>query len=135
MNVFDEVARLNLPSDQFIVLGSGILGALGIRDIGDVDLLVTPELFEQLRDNGWHHEIVTIEGRERDKLSAGPVEAFKDCWWAGKSLDPHIAVQHGEIINGVRFLPLTMLMDAKRSMAREKDFRDITLIEAYLANA
>ncbi len=61
MNLFEEVKRLDLPPGEYVVIGSGILGALGIRDIADVDLLVSPRVFEQLRERGWVYQEIDID--------------------------------------------------------------------------
>lgn len=132
MNVFEEIEKINLPNGEFMVLGSGILGALGIRPINDVDLLIKPALFNQLREQGWTYEIIEIEGRSREKISYGVVEAFKDFWWKGGNLEPDTAIASAQEINGVRFLPLTKLLEVKKAMAREKDIADVVLIEKYL---
>ena len=133
MNVFEELEKVGLPRDQFMVLGSGILGVLGIRDIADVDLLVTTDLFNHLRDNGWKYEMIEIGSRPREKISNGPIEAFKDFWWGSGTLDPETVFAGAEMIDGIRFLPLRILLEVKKSMAREKDLKDVTLIEVYLS--
>lgn len=132
MNIFEEVEKLNFPKDEFMVLGSGILGALGIREIGDVDLLITPELFEKLKDSGWKYEIIEIEGRPRDMVSKGDVQCFKEFWWEGGELTTREGIAMGESINGVNFVPLLTILEAKKAMKREKDLKDVTLIEKYL---
>lgn len=53
MDIFYEVEKLNLRKNEFVVLGSGILAALGIRNADDIDLLIQPELFEKLKKEGW----------------------------------------------------------------------------------
>lgn len=133
MNIFEEVKKLELPLGQYIVLGSGILGALGIRDIGDVDLLVSPLIFEKLKTDGWEYEEVEIEGRVREKLSRDFVEIYKDFWYGGKSQFSMDMISEAEIIDGVPFLSLLKLREIKEAMSREKDKRDILLIDEYLS--
>jgi hypothetical protein len=132
MDIFEEVEKLNLPTGEFVVLGSGIMGALGIREIGDVDLLIKPELFEQLRQEGWDYKVIEIEGRPKDMIYKGDIQAFKDFWWDGGSLDPEEGIAKAENINGVLFIPIKTLLEVKKSMNREKDIRDVALIEQYL---
>lgn len=132
INVFEEIENVGLPKDQFMVLGSGILAALGIREVGDIDLLVKPALFDKLRNEGWKYEVIEIEGRPREKISHGIVEAFKDFWWEGGSLEPEEGIAKAEKINGVNFIPLHILLEVKKTMGREKDIRDVALIERYL---
>lgn len=134
MNIFEEIKKLNLPPNEFVVLGSGILGALGIREIGDVDLLIQPELFEKLKQDGWKYEVIEIEGRPRDMISLGEVQAFKDFWWEGGAFGPEEGIARAEKINGVLFIPLLTILEVKKAMNREKDKQDVVLIEEYLKN-
>ena len=132
MNIFEEVEKLHFPKDEFMVLGSGILDALGIREVGDVDLLIKPELFERLKLEGWKYEVIEIEGRPRDMLSKGVVEAYKDFWWEGGAFNPEEGIARAEKINGIFFIPLKTLLEVKKAMGREKDIKDVALIEEYL---
>lgn len=130
--IFEEIERLSLPPDQFMVLGSGIMAARGIREIGDIDLLVKEELFEELKNNGWKYEVIEIGGKPREKISKDGVEAFKDFWWDGGSLEPESGIAMAEKIKGINFIPLRVLLEVKKSMNREKDIQDVILIEKYL---
>ena len=132
MNLFEEVKRLDLPPGEYVVIGSGILGALGIRDIADVDLLVSPRVFEQLRERGWVYQEIDIEGRTRQKLTHGVAEAFKDFWYGNINPDPANMIKDAQIIEGIPFLSLEKLMEIKQVLNRPKDCADIALIEKYL---
>jgi hypothetical protein len=132
MNIFEEVEKLNFPKDEFMVLGSGILGALGIREIGDIDLLIKPELFEKLKQNGWKYEVIEINGKPRDMISKGLVQAFKDFWWEEGEFGPEEGIARAEKINGIFFIPLKTLLEVKKAMGREKDIKDVALMEEYL---
>ena len=46
----DKVKALNLPLDQIIVIGSGILDQLGIRPASDIDLAASPDLMKNLSE-------------------------------------------------------------------------------------
>src|SRR3990167_8631640 len=52
MNIQDllkQLEKLNLPKDQYIIVGSGPLGIRNIRISDDLDVLVTETLWEQLK--------------------------------------------------------------------------------------
>ncbi|MEI8062035.1 MAG: zinc ABC transporter substrate-binding protein [bacterium] len=132
MNIFEEIEKLDLPKNEFVVLGSGILAALGIRKADDIDLLVQPELFEKLKGNDWYYEVIEIEGKPRDMLSKGITQIFKDFWWEDKTLSPDEGIARAQNINGINFISLQTLLEYKKDMKREKDLRDVILIEAYL---
>lgn len=132
MNFFKEVEKLDLPEDEFVVLGSGILAALGIREIKDIDLLIKSEFFEKLKNEGWSYEVIEIGGQPRDMVSKGNTQAFKDFWWEGKILPFEDGMARCEKINGINFVSLRTLLEYKKDMKREKDIRDVILIEGYL---
>ena len=134
MDIYKEIEHLDLPTGDYVVLGSGVLAALGIRDIADVDLLVRPRLFDQLRERGWEYGTLDYDGRVRERLTFGEAEAFKDFWYGDQNPDPEELIAHAEIIKGVPFLPLAELLKIKHALNRPKDHSDITLIENYLAH-
>jgi hypothetical protein len=112
--------------------GCAGLAALGLRECIDIDLLVTPDVFEDLKARGWKHEVVSIEGRPRERLSHREVEAFKDYWCNGKAYGIPAMIGRAQVICGVQFISIPDFLEVKRAMGRNKDLRDIELIEAYL---
>lgn len=108
------------------------MGALKIRPIGDLDLLVTPQAFERLRSEGWKYELVTMNDRQREKISKDKAEAFKDFWWTNSQLEIKLGTIEPQVIQGINFLPLKVLREVKLAMGREKDLEDIVLIDNYL---
>lgn len=134
MNVIEEVRKLDLPPREYLVLGSGILGALGIREIGDIDLLVTSQVFDKLRDAGWTYDEIEIEGKIREHLSKGDVEVYRDFWYGGNHSAPGELIASPQVIDGIPFLPIHKLAEIKRVLARPKDLRDLELIDSYLQN-
>ena len=134
MNAIDEVKKLDLPAGEYLVCGSGIMSALGIRECSDIDLLVTPSLFEELKRRGWDYHEVEIDGRSRPKLTYGPAEAYTELWYGNERVPGDALIAEAEIIDGVPFQPLHELLKMKRAMNREKDRRDIESIEKYLAD-
>lgn len=133
MNVFEEVRKLRLPLGKYLVLGSGILAALGIREAKDLDLLVTEDIFDRLRNEGWKYEEIVIENRVRQKLTTDGTEVFKDFWYGSESPKTGDLIAGAQVIDGIPFLSLQKLAEIKRIMGREKDQKDILLIEDYFA--
>ncbi len=133
MNIFEELKKLGLPEGEYVVIGSGILGALGIREIHDIDLIVTPALFDKLKNDGWVYDEVEIEGRMRKRLKRGVTEAFKDFWYLGQDQDTERMIGEAVFMQGYPFSSLQELLKFKRSLNRPKDQADILLIEKYLA--
>lgn len=132
-DIFEELQNANLPKEEFIVLGSGILAALGIRKAGDIDILVRPALFAELKNRAWKYEVIEIAGRPREKVSKGVIEAFKDFWWEEGEWELNKAFEIATKIRGVLFIPLRMFLTVKKKMNRDKDRKDVVLIEKYLS--
>jgi hypothetical protein len=133
MDIYTEIEHLDLRSGEYVVIGSGVLGALGIRSITDVDLLVSPLLFARLRERGWEYSTLVYDGQLRERLAFGVAEAFQDFWYGAQHPDPKKLIADAEMIKGVPFLPLIQLLTIKHALNRPKDQSDITLIENYLA--
>lgn len=133
MKAVEEVKKLKLPDGEYLVVGSGVMSALGIRESEDIDLLVTPRAFEELRARGWDYRAVEIDGRLRGKLSCGAAEAYTDIWYGDERRDAEALFASATVIQGVPFQSVSELLKMKRAMGRVKDRRDIALIEAHLA--
>ena len=71
-SVLNELEKLALPEGSFMVMGSGILDALGIRKAHDVDLVVSGELYLKLIADGWN-EKVSSDGHHG--IEQGVIEA------------------------------------------------------------
>lgn len=41
MGIFENVKKFNFPIGEYVVVGSGLLAALGLREASDVDVAVT----------------------------------------------------------------------------------------------
>lgn len=119
-----ELEKLNLPKDKFAVFGGGVLAVWGIRETNDLDLVVLPELWEILvkkypaEKTDWGgkiHLTGNIEAVEESKI--GSVEE---------------TIKSADVIFGFRFVNLKLMKEWKKKMGREKDLRDIKLIEEYI---
>ena len=98
----------------------------GIRDNDDVDIIVKENLWEQLEKK---YPAVKKPGRSA-KIRLGPVEIFSD--WAPWYDDVTELIDTAEIIEGMPFVKLEYVIEWKKKFGREKDQKDIVLIEEYL---
>ncbi len=44
-----RVKKLNLPTNEYVVIGSGLLDVLGIRKAVDIDIVASRQLFKKLQ--------------------------------------------------------------------------------------
>jgi len=129
----ERVKELGLPLDQVIIIGSGILDQLGIRQSADIDVATNREALEEIaRSDGW---VEKLDKNQRQYLVKydGSVEI-----WDGWEIDGRI-VEYGELLyyaveyDGVKFVNLDFLRRWKSWRGREKDIQDVRLIDEWRA--
>ncbi len=123
MDFKQRIAELNLPENSYVVVGSGILGALGIRESSDIDLVVTEEAYDKVEKLGWQHG----KWGEKVVLQDGVFDVGKD--WYGEHTED--LLKRAQIIDGVPYLSLNEVYEWKRRRGQDKDLRDLKLIDNY----
>lgn len=130
----NKLDELGLNQDNSCVIGSGILQALGIRESKDIDVVVSEEMFNTLKQSGkftvgeaFGHEIL-----RDDIFEIGAV-------WnvSGKPYKLEDLKKESTIIDDVQYVSLEFLYQVKKSWAtlddpRQKDIDDVKLIEKYI---
>lgn len=133
IDVFKEVKALNFPVGEYIVVGSGIMAARGIRPAYDLDIVVTPKLFEQCRAEGWEVRPWTREGKiGKEWLKRGLVDILLEVNCGDANFSTEELLRDAEIIQDVPFISLERLVMFKKNYGRPRDFEDVALIEYYL---
>jgi glutaredoxin-related protein len=126
-----RVKELNLPEGEFFVCGSAIMDVLGIRKAADIDILVSPELYEKLeKEDRWKKHPKYNILQDKDKICGAKITL--DFMKENYSLEEVLPL--AVVVEGIPFMSLEMLINAKKQMGREKDFADIKLMEEYLEN-
>jgi len=122
MKFLEELKKLNLPPDQYAVFGSGPLAIRGLRENEDLDIIVKPELWEKLAKE---HKPV------KDCLIViGNIDILKH--WKPWFIEVNKLIDTADIIDGIRFVKLEYVLEWKKKRGKEKDKKDIELIEEYL---
>ncbi len=116
-----ELKKLNLPNNEYAVFGSGPLAIRGIRESKDIDIIVKLKLWNMLAKK------YPIKNK---KISIGSIDITyeKLSPWSGNINN---LIDNAEVIDGIRFLTLSDTIKWKKAYGREKDKRDIQLIEKY----
>ncbi|HRH33003.1 MAG TPA: hypothetical protein PK720_02600 [bacterium] len=130
-NFIFRVKELNLPEGEFMVCGSAILDIVGIRKAQDIDILVSPALFIELEKSGWKRDTrdpTTLEDPKGLSEAKQTLDFMKENYSLAEALPLAIYIE------GVPFMSLEMLVNAKTQLGREKDLIDIKLIKEYLKN-
>lgn len=124
MDIRSKILSLGLPVGGYIVVGSGILHALGIRKSSDIDMVVTPEVFTNFEQQGWQHG--NWEGHptlQHDVFDIGTS-------WGGKNV--YELLKNVTYIDEIPYLSLTAVRAWKQKARRPKDVRDVELIDSYV---
>lgn len=126
--IITKVKSLNLPKDSYVVFGSGPLAAAGIRETNDIDMLVSPEVFEQLKEKGWKE---LIKGPNDKPLVHEDFEVHSH--WNFSPYAPtlkHLLETTTEV-DGVVFASLDEVRKWKEASGGQKHLADVKLIDKY----
>ena len=129
-SIFEKVKSLGLNIGEYVVISGGVLESHGIRQAGDCDLVVTQKVFEKLALEGWE------EFFKNDKfiLYKDNFEASLNCNYNNYRPDSTFLINEADIIDGCAFASLNETIKFKKELGREKDNKDLQLIEEYLKN-
>jgi len=123
-----QLEKLNLPKDKFAIFGSGPLGVRGIREINDLDLVVLPELWQELVKK-YPVKKIKIDPKRYKAFLTKNIEVASE---PDLGFEAREMIESADIINGIRFVNLKMTMEWKKKAGRERDLKDIELIKEYL---
>ena len=131
----DKVKALNLPLDQIIVIGSGILDQLGIRPASDIDLAASSDLMKKLSEEsgdwikkfGYNQRFYFVK-------DDGSAEVWDGWDFDGQAVSYDNLLDYAVEYDGVRFVDLEFLRKWKSWRGREKDVRDVELIDEWRAD-
>ena len=131
---FSLLKSLHLPIGEYAITGSGPLGIRNLREIKDLDLIVTPMLWNELAEK---YGITDTGQVKKIVFPGGMIEAFWEESFYSAPNDPSAPlladrISHAEIIDGLPFDSLENTLFFKRKQGREKDLKDIRLIEETL---
>jgi len=125
MNIKQKILGLKLPENSFIVVGSGILNALGIRESNDIDMIVAQDVFDSLDRIGWEHDTWANQTvLKKDVFDLG-------VHWMNVKIEK--LLQRATVVDGIPYLSLSDLLAWKIERARPKDILDVKLINDYIA--
>lgn len=127
---FNAIRALNLPLGHYAITGSGPLGIRNLRPINDIDLVFSEELWQKLSAT---YPVVFKGGNQVMVVEEGKIEVYGS-WTYRASPGPTIQeiIDEAEIIDGLPFMSIPHTIFCKRDLGREKDFKDIALLEAWL---
>ncbi|HOV29861.1 MAG TPA: hypothetical protein PLD77_02200 [Candidatus Dojkabacteria bacterium] len=130
--VFSKIKALKLEPDEFLIIGSGIMFALGIRsldDIHDIDIIVNEKGWEKVKNLS---KVYTNELGEKHLYLLGKRIEVWDTKNSPK-YDFNDLHKRAYFVGKYPFLSPEDTIRYKKRMRRKKDFKHIQMIEKYLA--
>jgi len=125
-----ELDTLNLPPDQYAITSSGVLAIHEIREANDLDVIVSKELWEDLAEK---HSVIN-NGFE--SIQVGNIQFLGDGSFYTREFIARVddQISSADIIDGHRYVTVDLIKKFKESSGRDKDKRDMALIDEYLRN-
>lgn len=121
--LLNKLKNLNMPIDQYVIFGSGPMAIRDLRDCSDIDILVTDELWNKLKQKYRVIENYKI-------IIDDDIEIFSH--WKPWLENKNEIIDNSEIIDNLPFVSLKYLLQWKKLMNRPKDNKDIKIIYEYL---
>jgi hypothetical protein len=125
-DLFQIVKELKLPVGKYALFGSAPLGIRELKDCHDIDIIVTEDLWNEYKNKNWEIKIMPYGSQY---LCDGEIELWKD-WYPGKWNIQEL-VDEAEMIDELPFVRLERVLEWKKLSGREKDLKDIEIIEKF----
>ena len=131
INTLSDLEKLKFPPNHYVIVGSGIMDVLGIRNANDLDILVSKDLWNILiKDNKFGNKIKYINSKPYIKFSY-KIEIYQSI----PGFNTEDTIKNAERdYKDIPFISLDCLLKWKKGMNRAKDKEDVLLIENYLEN-
>jgi len=129
MDLFSEIKKLNFSSNKYIVVGGAAMAARNIKETCDIDIVVTPDLFEHCKQEGWQEHLRPNGG---PGLKKGMIEVYLDVNSGNFNPSFEELRNRAQIIDEIPFCSLEDVRRFKKEYNRDKDIKDINLIDNYL---
>ena len=122
-----ELKELNFPPEDYLIVSSGPLAIHDIRECGDLDILISDRLFNDLS------KIYSVEvGAHVSKISFEHIECMHRNFAQDNEYDFNHQRSNAEIIDGIPFQDLKTCLFFKEKSKSEKDKKDVELIKSYM---
>jgi hypothetical protein len=132
-NFKNELMKVGLNSDNAVVIGSGILDALNLRESADIDIIVKEEKYKEMAES---HRFKKKKKRGKELIVDDLFEIGTSWTVIGKNWEFNDLLNQSIVIDDVRYNTIDFLLDVKcywvaNKDARQKDIDDVKLIEQH----
>ena len=132
IDIFKKLKELNFPQGEYVVVG-GAVTAHGIRPSKDLDILVSPNLYQKLLKEGYK-QCTCKECLESSRLMLhkDDVDILPNLLLGNYLGNTKELIDKADIIKGFPFIQLVELAKFKKELSGEKYMKDVKLIENFL---
>jgi len=121
-----DLKKLNLQKENYVICGSGPLAIRNIRDVDDLDVIVTKKVFDKLLKKYPQD----ISKHKNNCLMIGDLEIGYT--WEKSIKKAEKIIKSSEEISELSFMNLSEVIKFKKRLGRDKDLKDIKKIENFL---
>ncbi|MFW9871666.1 MAG: hypothetical protein ACFFG0_01100 [Candidatus Thorarchaeota archaeon] len=125
----NKFRRLPYPKNKMLIVSSGTLALLGLRKNKDLDIWVTKDLINKISKNSSYRKEIR-EGQTYYITKDGNIELSDKLYNIKDKVEEQI--KRSITIYGIHFQSPEDIIDFKKGIGREKDLRDVKLLEDYL---
>ena len=133
-HIFSIIKDLKLPSGNFVVTGSAGMAVRGMRSFQDIDITVTEDVYQMLKEDRKWQVVERPKGFEVVVIDVGGVKVeanpYMHTWYEYKP-DIKELFQCAEEIHNILFMNLEHLIAFKKERMLEKDKDDLVFLEEY----
>lgn len=131
IQMFEELDALEFPLGQYVIVGSGPLGIRNIREIRDLDIVVSNEFWKKLSEK---HKIVDGDPGTKKMYISKSIEVLGGPSFIQDGQMPTVEemIKTAEFINGYPFMTINYTILFKLKRGREKDLHDLMLLEEWM---
>src|SRR3989304_4808682 len=119
----EELNCLELPLGEYAITGSGPMAVRGVREANDIDVVVKKTL--------WLELLKRFVPYDSKHMKIGNIEIWGDFLNLTERIDD--VIDSAEPLAGYPFVPLPHTLSWKKFLNREKDQKDIKMIEQTLS--
>lgn len=129
-NIFDRVRKVGLPAGEYAVFGSALMDVWGLRKSADLNIVVTPKLYNQLKKDGWEEK--QHKGFKALLKGDAEVTTAQNQTDDGYDHDVMRLIKDAVFIDGLPFVKIEEVIACKTAYDRPKDREDLVKIKEYI---
>lgn len=133
LSFFDELQKLNLPKNEFVIIGTGPLVVAGILDKNDdLDIIVSQKLWNELKEE-YPVKQKYVNNLKKNYIQIGNIEIMStSAGFGNKFKNTERLIKKADIIEKYKVANLDDVIYYKECLNRKKDKEHILLIKKFM---